>query len=73
MYYLIEYNDNYAKRSSSLCQYSRDKPDDDDLTDSELFKFKSRFTKNTGNAGTVNMEIAVSLKHLSNFWRNANN
>lgn len=30
------------------------------ITNSELFKFKSNLTNNTGNASTVNAEIAVS-------------
>ena len=40
-------------------QYCRD--------DSESFKFKSRFTNNTGDAVTVNVELAGLLKYLSNF------
>ena len=35
--------------------------------DSESFKFKSRFTNNTGDAVTVNVELAGPLKYLSNF------
>ena len=30
---------------------------------------KYRFTNNTGNDVTVDVEIAVSLKYLSNFWK----
>lgn len=26
------------------------------------------FTNNTGNTGTLNLEIAVPLKYLENFW-----
>ena len=37
MYNLIEYSDNYAKTSGSLCQYFRDEPNDN-LGDSESFK-----------------------------------
>ena len=39
MYNLIEYSDNYAKTSGSLWQYYRDELNDD-LADSESFKFK---------------------------------
>ena len=49
-----------AKISGSLWKYSRNKPDDD-ITDSKSFKFKPRFTNNTGNAATVNAEKAVPL------------
>ena len=54
MYNLIECSDNYAKISGSLWQRFRYEPDDDEITDSESFLFKSRFTNNTGNAGNVN-------------------
>ena len=50
-------------------QYSRDELDDGDKTDSDLFKFKSRIINNTGNAGTLNVEITVSLKYFSRFRR----
>ena len=39
MYNLIEYSDNYSKTSGSLWQYYKDDPNDN-LTDSESFKFK---------------------------------
>ena len=37
MYNLIEYSDNYLKRSGSLWQYYRDEPDNN-LKNSETFK-----------------------------------
>ena len=40
------------------------------MTDSESFKIKSRLTNNINNAGIANVEIAVPLKNLSNFWKN---
>ena len=40
---------------------------DNNLTDS--FNFKVKFTDQTGNNGTKDVEIMVSLKYLSNFWR----
>ena len=39
------------------------------ITNSELFKFKSKILDNTYNEGILNAKIAVLLKHLSNFWR----
>ena len=55
MYSLIEYSDNYSKTSGSLWQYYRDEPNDN-LTDSESFKYKIKITGNTpvdGNAKDV--------------------
>ena len=77
MYNLIEYSDNYAKTSGSLCQYCLDKPavdnnnaivnfTENNLTDS--FNFKVKITGQTGYDGTKNVEIMVPLKYLSNFW-----
>ena len=79
MYNLIEYSDNYAKTTGSLCQYCKDIPAqnnnnnaiiifaENNLTDS--FNFKVKFTGQTGNNGTKGVEIIVPLKYLSNFWR----
>ena len=78
MYNLIEYSDNYAKKTGSFWQYSKDIPARNDnneitvftrknLTDS--FNFKQKFTGETGNNGTKDVEIMVPLKYLSNFWR----
>ena len=75
MYNLIEYSDNYAKTAGSLWQYCKDNDDDDDddnnnnnninftednLTDS--FNFKVKFTGQTGDDGTKDVEIMVPLK-----------
>ena len=69
MYNLIEYSDNYAKKSTSLWQYLRDEPDDN-IEDSESFKFKVKITGKTPNNNNVkDVEIMVPLKYLSNFWR----
>ena len=76
MYNLIEYSDNYAKTTGSLWQYCKDIPARNDnnqiinfvlnnLTDS--FNFKVKFTGQTGNDGTKDVEIMVPLKYLSNF------
>ena len=69
MYNLIEYSDNYSKTSASLWQYQRDEPNNN-LTDSESFESKIKITGNTPADGNrKDVEIAVSLKYLSNFWR----
>ena len=41
-------------KTGILWQYCSDEPKDD-ITDSESFKFKWRFTNNTSYAGTVNI------------------
>ena len=69
MYNLIEYSDNYSKTSGSLWQYYKDDPNNN-ITDSESFKFKVKITGKTPNDGnTKDVEIIVPLKYLSNFWR----
>ena len=68
MYNLIEYSDNYAKICESLWQYFRDEPDDNNIEDSESFKFKVKITGKTHN-NVKDVEIMVPLKYLSNFWR----
>ena len=69
MYNLIEYSDNYSKISGNLWQYYRDDPDDN-ITQSESFKYKMKIAWKTPAAdNTKHVEIVVSLKYLSNFWR----
>ena len=69
MYNLIKYSDNYSKTSGSLWQHYQDDPNDN-LANSESFKFKVKITGNTPNDGnTKDVEIIVPLKYLSNFWR----
>ena len=69
MYNLIEYSDNYAKKTGSLWQYFRDEPNDN-LADSESFKSKINITgKTPDDDNEKDVEIIVSLKYLSNFWR----
>ena len=69
MYNLIEYRDNYSKTSGSLWQYYKDDPNND-ITQSESFKFKAKITGKTPAAGNAkDAEIIVPLKYLSNFWR----
>ena len=69
MYNLIEYRDNYSKTSGSLWQYYKD-DSNNDITQSESFKFKVKITGKTPAVGNAkNVEIIVPLKYLSNFWR----
>ena len=69
MYNLIEYSDKNSKTSGSLWQYYRVEPIDT-ITESESFKFITKITGETPDAdNNKNVEIAVPLKNLSNFWR----
>ena len=78
MYNLIEYIDNYAKATGSFWQYCKDIParnNNNEITEfiagntTDSFNFKSKITGQTENDGTKDVEIMVSLKYLSNFWR----
>ena len=78
MYNLIEYSDNYAKTTGSLWQYCKDIPAlnvNDEITrftvgnTTDSFNFKVKFTGETEDDGTKDVEIMVPLKYLSNFWR----
>ena len=78
MYNLIEYSDNYSKTSGSLQQYYKDIPavnnagnivDFTATNTTESFKFKTKITGQTNNNGRIDVEIVVSLKYLSDFWR----
>ena len=73
MYNSIEYSDNYSDASGSLWQFKRDETEEDvGLTlntnhipnNSSPFKYKSSFITNRND-----VNIAVPLKYLSNFWR----
>ena len=69
MHNLIEYSGNYTKASGSLWQYYRDEPIND-LTDCQSFKSKIKITGKTSNDGNEkDVEIMVSIKYFSNFWR----
>ena len=66
---LIEYSDNYAKKSGSLWQYYKDDPNNN-ITRSESFKSKIKITGKIPAAGNAkDVEIIVPSKYLSNFWR----
>ena len=62
MYNLIEHSDNYPKTSGSLWQYCRDEPNND-ITESESFKFKPKLLNNTNNAGIINARIGMPSKY----------
>ena len=69
MYNLIEYSDNYSETPGRLWQYYKVDPNND-ITQSESFKFKAKITGKTPTAGNAkDAEIIVPLKYLSNFWR----
>ena len=77
MYNLIEYSYIYSK-TESLWQHYRDEPAieiGDSIihfpadNNSVLFKFKGKIRAQTGNNGTKDVEINVSLKYLVNFCR----
>ena len=69
IYNLIECSDNYSKPSWSLWQYYRDEPSNQ-IVNFKSFKSKIKITgKTPDNDYKKNVEIAVSLKYLSNFWR----
>ena len=52
MYNLIEFSENYSKTSGSLWQYYKDDPNDN-LADSESFKYKVKITGKTPNNGNT--------------------
>ena len=84
MYNLIEYSENYSKKSGNLWQCCKEIPavsnngavvDFDGTNNTDSLKFKTKITGKTrdGNNGTiagrVDIEIMVPLKYLSYFWR----
>ena len=61
LYNLTEHSDNYSKTSGSLWQYNIDDPNDN-ITQSESFKYKTKITGKTPAAGnTKDVEIAAPL------------
>ena len=54
MYNLIEYSNNYLEMSESLWQCRQNGPNDN-ITDSDSFKYKSRLASNTNYAGIANV------------------
>ena len=67
LYNLIEYCGNCSKTSGSLSKYCKDDPNDN-IENSESFKYKIKITRKTPNNGnTKDVEIIVPLKYLTNF------
>lgn len=54
--------DNYEETSGSLQYYREDDPNDN-ITDSDLFKFKLRPKNNTNKKSVGNLETVAPLKH----------
>ena len=78
MYNLIEYSNNYSKTSRSLWKHFRDEPtvngngvmlDFNEANPTKSFNSKAKIVGETENNGRKDIEIMVSLKYLSNFWR----
>ena len=79
MYNLIEYSDNYSKKSGSLWEYCKYIPavnTNGDILDfnganvTYSFNFKTKIIGQADDDGEINnVEIMVPLKYLSNFWR----
>ena len=78
MHNLIEYSDNYLKTSGSLWQYCKDIPavnNNGNIVEFsganaiDSFNFKAKITGQTRDNGIKEVEIMISLKYLSNFWR----
>ena len=72
MYNLLEYSKNYKKKKTGgLWNYYRDQPSEPLSTNSEFFKYKMSIVGKTpqDNDSLTDVEVAVLLKHLSNFWR----
>ena len=79
-YNLIEFSDNYSDTTGSLWQFKRDEspvknagnPHDVSKTNSSSYKIQIKFFKPltaADNGVFEDVEIAVPLKCLSNFWR----
>ena len=79
MYNLIEYSNSESKASGILWQFYRDVlalNDNDAIVDFNVannttrsFNLKVKLTSKTEDDDTKDVEIMLSLKYLSNFWR----
>ena len=74
MYNLLEYSKIYRKTTGSLWNCYRDELSNPLSSNSESFKYKTNITGKTpeDNDSLTNPEVAILLKHLSNFWENLN-
>ena len=70
MYNLIEYSDNFSKKSGSLWQYFKDEPNDN-LTDSESLKSEIKITSNAPAAGKKDVELNCTIKVFKQFLQNS--
>ena len=70
---LLEYSDNYSKRSRSLWNYESDDNysiNSDKTTTSNLFRYKAKIKGSLTNDNNIkNIEVVVLMKYLSNAWR----
>ena len=82
MYNLLEYSKNYEKTSGSLFNYYRDEPSEItigagnnainiSIRNSKSFDYKTNITGSldAGEDEKEDVEIAIPLKYLGNFWR----
>ena len=82
MYNLLEYSKNYEKTSGSLFNYYRDKPKEHiigagnnaihiSIRNSNSFDYKTKIVGSlaAGELEKDDVEIAIPLKYLGNFWR----
>ena len=78
IYNLLEYSKNYRKTTGSLWNYYRDEPNRDtegniyySIKISESFDHKTNITGKLqeNNVQKDDIEIVVSLKYISNFWK----
>ena len=78
MYNLIEYSRNHRKTTGSLWNYYRDEQNSDavgninySIKNSKSFDYKTSITGKLegNNVEKDDIEIAVTSKYLSNFWR----
>ena len=66
MYNLIEYSDNYSKTWRSLWLYYKDESNEN-LTDSESFKYKIKITGNTPADGNTK-DVEIINRKYSCWW-----
>ena len=82
MYNLLEYSKNYEKTSGSLFNYYRDEPSEAEIANdngainisirnSKSFDYKAKIVGSlaAGELEKDDVEIAIPLKYLGNFWR----
>ena len=82
MYNLLKYSKNYEKTSGSLFNYYRDEPSEIiigagnnainiSIRNSKYFDYKTNIIRDLdiGEDEKDDVEIAIPLKHLGNFWR----